>query len=953
MALLNKLLNPSLFKPKWQHKDASVRKQALAQLTDEKILAEIANNDVDQNIRLFSLSKITSMAIIEDFLVSEHIELRKQAQHQYLVNLLPNQSFNDLQKITNDNELVSIATFTDNEDLRLSAINKLSDESIRLELACHNPVAKVRLTAAQGINNSEALNSLMRVAQGKDKALYRFCKEKIASAKEQEGAIKALQEKINSTIANAEHLAKSAYSPEYNGRLQLLKQTWQGLNESDVSKSPSSIGVTDTARFEKAISQSEATLSEHLAEEKAIADRLTATKLAKVKFTDVLKQLESLELNESSSDQLTQIEFQWQAAKQITKPEAEQNKQYEHQLQTWLALANTQTQLSVQKELLTGLIEQSNNLEKISLSKSQALQKELTTTLKSLPWKLTASLGHIPSPSLLIELDSALQTVIKHNQALASHELESSKDLAKILTTLEQNINDGYLKEANKSHQHAIQALKKISQQEGKKFQRQYQSLTAQLSEIRDWQGFAATPKKEALCDSMEALISNDTDPAVLADKIHTLQEEWKAIGPIARQDDKILWNRFRAAADKAYEPCKAFYADMAVIRQKNLENRQTLVAQLIDYEANMDWDTADWGIVQKTLDAARETFRSFSPVDRNEHKASQASLQSIADTIYGHIKDEYQRNIDAKESLVQQAVALQEVEDLNQAIEQSKSLQSDWKTIGMTPNKEDQKLWKAFRAACDAVFSRRDEQRQQNKANIEANVEQAEAIVKRAEALVSEHLISEAVESKMSSDQKEALKICQNEFAELNLPKTVYTKLRKRLSDVQQSQENFISHAKQAKKQQAWITLTDRLSAISLKASNSEKASGLYKEDQPELKLPQGIDATLLEAKWNEIVNEAVDEVNDSSEVPEISDESILREACIALEITAELESPSEDQQARMAYQVKRLSQGLGQVGNVQQQVIDSVNGWLLLSANETWQLRYNQALLTAIKQL
>lgn len=936
MALLNKLLNPSLFKPKWQHRDASVRKQALAQLTDEKILAEIANNDIDQNIRLFSLSKITSMAIIEEFLVSEHTDLRKQAQHQYLVNLLPNQSCGDLQKITNDNELVSIATFTDNDEIRLNAIKKLGDESIRLELACHNPVARVRLSAAQGISSTEALHSLMRVAQGKDKALYRFCKEKIATAKEQEIAIKALQEKVQITIINAEHLANSAYSPEYNGRLQLLKQTWAGLNEPELNEPLFSIADKDASRFAQAIATSEATLSKHLAEEKAIADRLTTIRLAKDKFTDVLEQFETLELN-NCTDQLTQIEFQWQAAKQITKPEPQQHTQYESLRQIWSALINTHTQLNVQKEWLTDLIAQSTNLEKISLSHSQALQKKLTTTLKSLPWKPPASIDKIELPLILVDLDNALQNVIKHNQALTSHELESSKHLANLLATLEQNINDGHLKEANKTHQQANQALKKISQQEGKKFQRQYQSLTAQLSEIRDWQGFAATPKKEALCDSMEALIDNDTDPTILADKIHTLQEEWKAIGPIARQDDKILWNRFRAAADKAYEPCKSFYADMAVLRQKNLESRQALIEQLIDYEANMDWDNADWGIVQKTLDAARETFRSFSPVDRNEHKESQASLQSIADTIYGHIKDEYQRNIDAKESLIQQAVDLQDVEDLNQAIEQSKSLQSDWKTIGITPNKEDQKLWKAFRGACDAVFARRDEQRQQNKATIEANIEQAEAIVTRAENIISEAV---TIGTASPTDHKEALKNCQNEFSELNLPKTVYTKLRKRLSDVQQSQEAFIFHAKQAKKNQTWITLIDRLSAISMKESDIEKAMVLYKEDQSELKLPEGIDETLLDAKWNQAVNE-------------LSDESSLREACIALEIIAELQSPSEDQQARMAYQVKRLSQGLGQIGNINQQVIESVNNWLTLNVNEAWQVRFNQALLTAIKQL
>jgi len=920
MALLEKF-----FKPKWQHKDAAVRKQALAGLSDEKILVQVANQDSDKEIRLLALSKIQSKQNLAEFLVSEQSDIRKQAQQQHLAQLLPNLSINDLASVASDNDLVSIATYTQDENIRLGAINKLSDEGIRLDIACNNPVAKVRLAAAQGIQQSDALAKLMQVAQGKDKALYRFCKEQLGASKAAEDAEKALQNKITTNINNAEQLAKSVYSPEFNGRLQLLKQNWAALtNQSSDQQSA----------FASAIATAEHTLGGHIAEEKAAQDKLAAIATAKETFINVISRLAELEFNAEISAQLKALELDWQQAKQVSKPDSEQNKTFENSLQTWLGLANTRSQLVEQEDVITDFIKQSQQLEKTSLSKSQNLQKDITKLLKQLPWKPAALQLTLSTPALLVELDQALQTVIKHNQNLTAHEADSSKELAKLLVELEGHIEDGHLKEANKCHQQALKALKKISQQEAKKYQRQYQSLTAQLTEIRDWQGYAATPKKEALCVSMEALVDSEINPEILADKIQALQEEWKSIGPIARQDDKILWNRFRAAADKAYLPCKAYYADIASQRQQNLVNRQALIAQLVEYEANMDWDTADWGIVQKTLDAARETFRNFSPVDRHEHKNSQASLQEISDKIYAHIKAEYQRNIEAKEALIAQAKALQEVEELSQAIEQSKQLQGQWKTIGMTPNKADQKLWQAFRLACDAVFARRDQQRQQNKAQIEVSIEQAEAIVINAEAIVAE------MGNEIKAEQKDALQQCQSDFAELSLPKAVYAKLRKRLSDAQQQQEESISQAKLAKKQQAWITLTDKLSAISLKAQDADKATALYQPDESEFKLPQGIDKALLVSKWQ-------------TEGSAQSSVEALRDGCIGLEIIAGLDSPADDQQARMAFQVKRLAQGLGQAGSLQQQISDSVSQWLALSADESWQQRYNQALLAAAKQL
>ncbi|MBQ0729876.1 MAG: DUF349 domain-containing protein [Oleispira antarctica] len=925
MALLENLFKPSFLKPKWQHKDPTVRKLALAKLHDEKVLAQIAEQDSDLSVRSSALAKIKAPQHLALFLVCENTQLRQQAQQQHLVQLLPNKNISDLAAIKNDNDLVNIATYTQDDELRLAAINKLGSESIRLDIASNNPVSKVRLAAAKGLDKSESLQTLMHIAQGKDKALYRFCKDQLATSKTAEDNAKLLQEKIATAITSAQQLSKSAYSPEYNGRLQLLKQNWAALSEKDQQQQQS---------FNTALVKCEDILAEHVAEEKAEQDKLIAIASAKKSFIILLAQLNTLELNEenseSFSEQLQALDQSWKAAKNISNPDTAQNKTFENTMQAWLALDNTRTQLTEQKDALEALIEQASQLEKTSLSKSQNLQKELTKTVKQLPWKTPAAHISLETPALLTELDNVLQNVIKHNQNLSAHEADSSKQLAQRLTELENNIDEGHLKDANKTHQYVVQAMKKISQQEAKKFQRQYQNLTAKLTEIRDWQGYAATPKKEALCVSMENLVGSEIDPALLAEKIHSFQEEWKAIGPIARQDDKILWNRFRSAADKAYEPCKVYYADMANLRQQNLFNRQALIAQLTDYEASMDWDSADWSIVQKTLDAARETFRSFSPVDRNEHKNSQASLQEIADKIYAHIQEEYQRNIEAKEVLINQAKSLQEIEDLSQAIEQSKQLQSDWKTIGMTPNKADQKLWQEFRIACDAVFSRRDEQRQQNKVHIEASIEQAQAILIKAEAAAQES----------NTENKEALQLCLSEFSELSLPKALYAKLRKRLADAQQQQDDLVSHAKVAKKQQAWITLTDRLLAISLKSSDAEQAATLYKADEADLKLPQGIDKSQFESKWNEAP-------------AEMSNTDELRDACIALEIAAELQSPAEDQQARMAYQVQRLAQGLGQAGNLQQQISDSVNQWLTLNADQAWQQRYNQALLAAAKQL
>ncbi|MDO6749877.1 DUF349 domain-containing protein, partial [Gilvimarinus sp. 1_MG-2023] len=77
----------------------------------------------------------------------------------------------------------------------------------------------------------------------------------------------------------------------------------------------------------------------------------------------------------------------------------------------------------------------------------------------------------------------------------------------------------------------------------------------------------------------MEALIDADISPDVLADKIQVLQDEWKTLN--SSQPDKALWDRFQAAGDKAFEPCRAWFADVARQREVNVERRNQLIEEL------------------------------------------------------------------------------------------------------------------------------------------------------------------------------------------------------------------------------------------------------------------------------------------------------------------------------------------------------------------------------------
>jgi hypothetical protein len=263
--------------------------------------------------------------------------------------------------------------------------------------------------------------------------------------------------------------------------------------------------------------------------------------------------------------------------------------------------------------------------------------------------------------------------------------------------------------------------------------------------------------------------------------------------------------------------------------------------------------------MVQKTLDTARAAFNEIKPVDRKGERKSRKALKTVCDRIYGHIKAEYERNISRKKELVAQARAFVELEDLGEAIQGAKSIQREWKDVGITPVQVDRRLWKEFRKACDGVFARLDEQREHRNAEAKERARQAE-------------------------DRKRKLA-------------------------------------------ERWPRLLNRMQACALKAADEEKASKLWGEEGD---LPKGIDQAALEAWWEDC---AVDN----------GSEDDLRESCIALEILLGLDSPPEDKDVRMAYQMQRLVEGMGsRQADSGQRKLELINEFIVKRPSAQWVERF-----------
>jgi len=579
------------------------------------------------------------------------------------------------------------------------------------------------------------------------------------------------------------------------------------------------------------------------------------------------------------SKSLDGIEERWVAAMLVAQPTEEQTRACKELLNQWREVALSSLRVLDRRKALEKLHEEAGKVDKSDFMALQKLMNKIEKQLAKLSWPDSHS-AMIPAP--LTALRALNGQLLEQLEKLKSQEQETEKQVETAFEQLRKELEDNHFKNADRVHNRLRNLLRHLSPGRQDHFYQELRPLTARLGEIHDWQGFAIEPKKIELCERMAALVGSEEDPDVLANRIKALQGEWKKLGPLSPRRDQALWKKFHAAAEQAYAPCKLAFDQQAAVQKEHLQQRMELVSQLKDYNKRMAWpglgddatDTPppDWRLVQKTLDTARAAFNAIGPVSAQGDRRSRKALQKICDTIYGHIKDEYERNIERKTELVSQAKALAEMEDLREAINGAKKLQGEWKTVGLTPRQVDRKLWNEFRAACDAVFARLDAERKQQNA---AKNEQQE--------------------------QFKAAKAAQAEAAK----------------------------QRALKEQQRWPCLLEKMQACALKATDEAKAIELWEKEGD---LPKGIDSDALQAWWEQGPDKK-------------TSEDKLRQACIGIEILAGVDSPPEDKQARMAYQMQRLVEGMGSAGAMgtrEEQLLEQVNGFIALRPTAEWAERF-----------
>lgn len=548
--------------------------------------------------------------------------------------------------------------------------------------------------------------------------------------------------------------------------------------------------------------------------------------------------------------------------------------------------------------------------------------------IKSINWPANTA-----EPAALLNLKSFLKTqeaVFKEEAVLQRQQVEST---GKQIARLNAAVRRGDLKMARGVFKKIEVRFEKHSSAQQSKLQEQWDKAEKAYKEMLDWKEFAIQPKFIELCEQMEALsgpISSETKaeteaksttkakaPQQQAEAIKKLQQNWKKLEALAPDE---IWQRFQTAGDKAFEPCAAFYAELDVQRGENLKQRKLVVENLralAELPENEEWKEApDWKSLRNNLREVREEWRKYAEVDQQKCRKLGKKYGDLTRKLETHIKAECDANLARKKQLVDRAIAMSAMDSAAISLDQLKELQGSWKHIGITERRDDQKMWKAFQEACDAVFAKHRQKIDESRAEEKAQSDAAKNLIQSIRALAK-------TEPGVAPDEAQLNELME-QYSQLPpvhepIQKGLDRDLQKAIDAVQSSVKQF----KRDRKNQYLLEMrrrADICAALEALDTGKDAEKDVEKDASKVEKLLADWDSQPLTSEVAQLMEARKESALAKKFVKADFDEADreLRLVCIELEAKLGKDTPVEDQSLRMQYQLELMkSKGLGANSN------------------------------------
>lgn len=217
-------------------------------------------------------------------------------------------------------------------------------------------------------------------------------------------------------------------------------------------------------------------------------------------------------------------------------------------------------------------------------------------------------------------------------------------------------------------------------------------------------------------------IISKIKDLSKLSDNVGAavkmlkeLQTQWKNTGSVSSHKYKDVQADYSRAVEDFYYNLKIFRDLQEHDLKRNFELKSELLGKLKSIQSLENIKEAE-----RLIKVYRNEWDEIGPVPNSKWEIIKQEYKAVLDETYAKIKTHYtgieekkETNLHSKLELIEKAKALVNSAaegnvKWNETTDQLIALQNDWKSVGRTTEKDNEKIWAEFRAICDSFFDKK-----------------------------------------------------------------------------------------------------------------------------------------------------------------------------------------------------------------------------------------------------
>ncbi|MDR1331281.1 MAG: DUF349 domain-containing protein [Tannerella sp.] len=261
-------------------------------------------------------------------------------------------------------------------------------------------------------------------------------------------------------------------------------------------------------------------------------------------------------------------------------------------------------------------------------------------------------------------------------------------------------------------------------------------------NEFRDYDFKKNLEMKTGLCEAVEKL-TDEPDAISAYHQLQKLFQQWREIGPVAREHREALWARFKEASTVINKKHQAHFEKLKAKEEENLKKKTLICEKMesLDFDALKtfrDWDKKTREVIDlqkewKTIGFA--TKKNNTKIFDRFRKACDAYFDKKG-AFYRTAKKELDSNLQQKRELITKAEALKTSTDWRETSKKMVELQNEWKKIGPVPRKQSDIIWKQFTSICDYFFEQKNKIVSSNKSGEMTSLETKRLLIQKVNAL-------------------------------------------------------------------------------------------------------------------------------------------------------------------------------------------------------------------------